>query len=47
MYVARWSDGFAEFVKDTGERVIRCVKQILAGVERSRVRLNHRRMASV
>ena len=28
-YVARWSDGTPELVKDTAERVIGCVKQIL------------------
>jgi antirestriction protein ArdC len=32
-YVARWSDGFAELVKDTAERVIGCAKQILEGLE--------------
>ena len=33
-YVSRWSDGLAELVKDTGERVIRCAKEILGGLER-------------
>jgi DNA primase len=32
-YVARWSDGFAELVMDTAERVIGCAKQILEGLE--------------
>lgn len=32
-YVARWSDGFAELVKDTAERVIGCAKQILQMLE--------------
>lgn len=32
-YVARWSDGATELVKDTAERVIRCAKQILEGLE--------------
>ena len=25
-YVARWSDGFTELVKDTAERVVRCAQ---------------------
>ncbi len=32
-YVARWSGGAAELIKETGERVIRCAKQILEGME--------------
>jgi len=28
-YVARWSDGLTELVKDTAERVIGCAKQVL------------------
>jgi hypothetical protein len=32
-YVARWSDGARGLVKDTAERVIRCAKQILEGME--------------
>ena len=32
-YVARWSDGFTELVKDTAERVVGCAKQILEGME--------------
>ncbi|MPZ70438.1 MAG: hypothetical protein GEU71_13055 [Actinobacteria bacterium] len=31
-YVARWSSGAAELVKDTAERVIGCAKQILTAV---------------
>ena len=31
-YVARWSDGSSEVVKATGERVIGCAKEILAGL---------------
>ena len=27
-YIARWSDGFSELVKDTAERVIECSKAI-------------------
>lgn len=33
-YVARWSDGATELIKDTAERVIRCAKQILEGLVR-------------
>ena len=32
-YVARWSDGATELIKDTAERVIGCAKQILEGLE--------------
>lgn len=32
-YVARWSDGFTELVKDTAERVVGCAKQILEDLE--------------
>lgn len=32
-YVARWSDGFSELVKDTAERVIDCAKALLIGLE--------------
>jgi hypothetical protein len=32
-YVARWSDGFVELVKDTTERVVECQKRILDGVD--------------
>jgi hypothetical protein len=28
-YIARWSNGETELIKETGERVIRCAKQIL------------------
>ena len=28
-YVARWSDGFSELVKDTAERAVECARQIL------------------
>ena len=28
-YVARWSDGATELIKDTAERVVTCAKQIL------------------
>jgi hypothetical protein len=34
-YVARWSDGFAQLVKDTGGRVIGCAKQTLDGLKDS------------
>jgi hypothetical protein len=34
-YVARWSDGSTELIKDTAERVIRCAKEILKGLEAS------------
>lgn len=32
-YVARWSEGSPDLIKETGERVISCAKQILAGLE--------------
>lgn len=32
-YVARWSEGFGELVKDTAERVISCAKEILESLE--------------
>jgi antirestriction protein ArdC len=32
-YVARWSDGFTELIKDTAERVVGCAKEILDGLE--------------
>jgi hypothetical protein len=32
-YVARWSEGFNEIVKDTAERVIGCAKDILTSME--------------
>ena len=32
-YVARWSDGATDLIKDTAERVIGCAKQILKGME--------------
>ena len=32
-YVARWAEGLVELVKDTGERVIGCAKQILEGLQ--------------
>ena len=32
-YVARWSDGAAELVKDTAERVVQCARGILEGVK--------------
>lgn len=31
-YVARWSEGSSEPLKETGERVIACAKQVLAGM---------------
>ena len=34
-YVARWSDGATELIKDTAERVIGCAKQILERVHQS------------
>ena len=34
-YVARWSDGFSELVRDTAERVVGCAKQIPEGLELS------------
>ena len=34
-YVARWSDGSSDLVKDTAERVVRCAKEILEGLEQS------------
>ena len=33
-YVARWSDGATELIKDSAERVIRCAKQILERLAR-------------
>jgi antirestriction protein ArdC len=36
-YVARWSDGATELIKDTAERVICCAKYILAGMEATEV----------
>ena len=32
-YVARWSDGLTELVRDTAERVVGCAKQILEGLD--------------
>jgi hypothetical protein len=32
-YVARWSEGSTDLLKETGERVIACAKQILASLE--------------
>ena len=32
-YVARWSDGVTELVKETAERAIECSKKILAGFQ--------------
>ena len=32
-YVARWSEGSTDLLKETGERVISCAKQILAALE--------------
>jgi hypothetical protein len=32
-YVARWSDGDTEIIKDTAERAIVCAKQILSGLD--------------
>jgi hypothetical protein len=32
-YVARWSEGFTEFVRDTAERVVACAKEILERLE--------------
>jgi hypothetical protein len=32
-YVARWSDGSTELVKDTAERVVRCAKKILTALD--------------
>ena len=31
-YVARWSDGATELIKETAERVVRCAKHILDGL---------------
>jgi hypothetical protein len=36
-YVARWSDGTPDLVKDTAERVVRCAKEILTALEDSPV----------
>ena len=35
-YVARWSEGSTDLLKETGERVISCAKQILAALEEPR-----------
>ncbi|MBA2726212.1 MAG: ImmA/IrrE family metallo-endopeptidase, partial [Actinobacteria bacterium] len=32
-YVARWSDGSTELMKDTAERAVRCAKEILFALE--------------
>ena len=32
-YVARWAEGSTELVKETGERVIACAKEILGRLE--------------
>jgi hypothetical protein len=32
-YVARWSDGSSDLVKDTAERVVGCAKEILSSLE--------------
>ena len=32
-YVARWAEGWTELLKETGERVIECAKEILSGLE--------------
>jgi hypothetical protein len=32
-YVARWSDGSTELVKDTAERVVGCAKKILTALD--------------
>lgn len=32
-YVARWSDGATELIKETAERVIGCAKRILTAVQ--------------
>ncbi len=32
-YVTRWAEGSTDLLKETGERVIACAKQILAGLE--------------
>lgn len=32
-YVARWSDGESELMKDTAERVIGCAKSIIDALE--------------
>ena len=36
-YVARWSEGLSELVKDTAERVIECAKGILEGLSEESV----------
>ena len=33
-YVARWSEGSIDFLRETGERVVGCAKQILEGLAR-------------
>jgi hypothetical protein len=38
-YVARWSDGTTDPVKNTAERVVRCAKEILEGLEQPDVAL--------
>ena len=32
-YVARWADGSTDLLKETGEKVIACAKQILVNLE--------------
>ncbi len=32
-YVARWSDGSVELVRDSAERVVGCAKEVLVGIE--------------
>jgi hypothetical protein len=32
-YVARWASGDVETIKETGERVVKCARQILRGLE--------------
>ena len=34
-YVARWSNGTTELIKDTAERVVCCAKEILEGLGQS------------
>lgn len=41
-YVARWSEGFTELVKDTAERVVECAKRILTALEDGITRLGDR-----
>jgi hypothetical protein len=35
-YIARWAEGSADLLKETGERVIACARRILEGFELNR-----------